>query len=127
MKMNPTYIKLGMLLGGTFMATVAPDVMASGSTSTGTDVAFEDIYTTVSEYTNGYLGKTVAIAIAMIGVIQGMRQQSLWAFVTCIAVAVGLNQLPTIIESLMGAGVDVTLAMAKDAAKDVITGVTLLK
>ena len=75
-------------------AVFAPDVYAGDGGQ-----EFEDVWTTLKDWTQGTLG----IAIVLVGVIIGVARQSLIAFAIGIAGAMGLYQAPTIIEALLTA------------------------
>ena len=89
------------LLGVCFIvgcAVFSPDVYAGDGGQ-----EFEDVWTTLKDWTQGTLGRIIAIAIVLVGVIIGVARQSLIAFAICIAGAMGLYQAPTIIEALLTA------------------------
>lgn len=83
-------------------ATTSAGVGSSGSGLQGRD-AFASIWTTVKNWTEGTLGKVIALAIVLVGIASGIVRQSLMGLVVGIAGGVGLYHAPTIIDSVMGA------------------------
>lgn len=79
-------------------AFFAPDVYAGDGGQ-----EFEDVWTTLKDWTQGTLGRIIAIALVLVGIVFGVASQSLIAFAICIAGAMGLYQSPAIIEALLTA------------------------
>lgn len=79
-------------------AIFAPDVYAGDGGQ-----EFEDVWTTLKDWTQGTLGRIIAIALVLVGIVFGVARQSLIAFAICIAGAMGLYQSPAIIEALLTA------------------------
>lgn len=90
------YLPLLVAVAAIGCAFFAPDVWAGD----GGD-EFEDVWTTLKDWTQGTLGRIIAIALVLVGIIFGVARQSLISFAICIAGAMGLYQAPTIIESLL--------------------------
>ena len=89
------------LLGVCFIigcAVFAPDVYAGDGGQ-----EFEDVWTTLKDWTQGTLGRIIAIALVLVDIVFGVARQSLIAFAICIAGAMGLYQSPAIIEALLTA------------------------
>lgn len=74
----------------------------------GTD--FDAVWTTISDWMQGTLGRVVAGAMVLVGIVGGVVRQSIMAFATGIGGGVGLYNTPKIIESIMSA----TLPSAND-------------
>lgn len=73
----------------------------------GADIdAFEDVWTTIKDWTQGTLGKIIAGAMILVGIIGGVARQSLMAFAVGIAGGMGLNYAPQIIETIMTASIE---------------------
>lgn len=64
---------------------------------------FDDIWMTLSDWIEGTLGRIIAAGIVIVGVVAGIARQSLMAFAIGIAGGMGLYNVPTIIEEIMGA------------------------
>lgn len=80
------------------MTLLAPDAMAGTS---GTE--FDDIWTLLSGWTQGTLGKVIALAMFMVGVASGIVNQSIIAVATGIGGALALYYGPTVIEGVVAA------------------------
>jgi conjugal transfer pilus assembly protein TraA len=64
---------------------------------------FNAVWTTLTDWTQGTLGRIVAGAMILVGIIGGIARQSLMAFAMGIAGGMGLYNTPTIITSIMSA------------------------
>ncbi len=64
---------------------------------------FKDVYTRITAWTTGVMGKTISVGMVLIGIIMGMVRQSLVAFVIGIGAALGLNYTPTLIDNVFAA------------------------
>lgn len=70
----------------------------------GTDNgAFDEVWITLKDWTQGTLGRIVAGSMILVGVVGGIARQSLMAFATGIGGGVGLYNAPEIIETIMTA------------------------
>ena len=69
---------------------------------TGGD-AFTDVWDTLKDWTQGTLGRIVAGAMVLVGIVGGMARQSLMAFALGIGGGMGLYNTPTVVESVMSA------------------------
>lgn len=87
----------GLVLVGLFGAE-----MALAGTTTGTS-PFDTIWTTLTDWMEGTLGRIIAGGMILIGMIAGMVRQSLMAFAIGVGAGVGLYNTPDIVESIMGA------------------------
>lgn len=94
------YVRWGLALAivAIFWALTAGNVMAS----TGSE--FEDLYTLVSGWSTGYLGKTIAICFLLVGLGVGIIRGSVVAAVSALAAGVALLMLPTIVDTMFTAG-----------------------
>ncbi|MBB1465712.1 TrbC/VirB2 family protein [Vibrio sp. SG41-7] len=77
---------------------------------------FDDIWTTITDWTQGTLGRIIAGAMILVGIVGGIARQSLMAFAMGIGGGVGLYNSPTVVESIMTA----TLETADKVAPVVI-------
>lgn len=69
---------------------------------TGGD-AFNDVWTTLKDWTQGTLGRIVAGAMVLVGIVGGIARQSLMAFALGIGGGMGLYNTPTVVESVLSA------------------------
>lgn len=100
------------------MALVAVSVVAPESALAGTGgTEFDTVWTTLTDWMEGTLGKIAAGAMILVGIIAGVARQSLMAFAVGIGGGVGLYNAPTIIDNVMTA----TLENAPAATQAVIT------
>jgi len=91
---------LFLLMGLVAVALVlAPDSVHAGTGGT----AFDDVWTTLKDWTQGTLGRIVAGAMILVGVVGGIARQSLMAFAMGIGGGMGLYNSPTVVESIMSA------------------------
>ena len=89
------------------MALVLGNALASsGATGGGTE--FQDLYNLVLGWTEGLLGKTIAVSAFLIGMIMGVAKQSLWAFAIGILFAAAFAFGPGIIDGVFTAGFDLS-------------------
>lgn len=64
---------------------------------------FEQIWGTLQDWIEGTLGRIIAAAIVVVGIVAGIVRQSLIAFAIGIGGGMGLYNTPAIIEEIMGA------------------------
>ena len=65
--------------------------------------AFPDVWDTLKDWTQGTLGRIVAGAMVLVGIVGGIARQSLMAFALGIGGGMGLYNTPTVVESVMSA------------------------
>ncbi|EKO3705156.1 MULTISPECIES: TraA family conjugative transfer protein [Gammaproteobacteria] len=65
--------------------------------------AFDDVWETLKDWTQGTLGRIVAGAMILVGVVGGIARQSLMAFAMGIGGGMGLYNSPLVVESIMSA------------------------
>jgi len=88
---------------------MVPDAFAGTTSSTGGGsgapggTEFQTLWTTLSEWIQGYLGRIIAISFVVVGLASGILRGSVFGFVLGIASGIGLYLSPTIISSIMGA------------------------
>ena len=88
-----------MALGLVALSLVFSDAAYAG----GGGAEFDDVWATLREWTEGTLGRIVAGAMILVGIIGGIARQSLMAFAMGVAGGMGLYNTPTIIETIMSA------------------------
>nr|WP_242551998.1 TraA family conjugative transfer protein [Photobacterium ganghwense] len=74
------------------------DAMAGNA---GTE--FDDVWTTLKDWTQGSLGRIVAGSMILVGLVGGIARQNIMAFATGIGGGMGLYNSPKIVETVMGA------------------------
>lgn len=83
--------------------SLAYAVTTSGSSeSISSGDAFKSVWETVKAWTEGTLGKVMALAMVLVGVAAGIVRQSLMGLVVGIGGGVGLYNAPKVIDSIMG-------------------------
>ncbi|MBF4318516.1 hypothetical protein EAY30_26975 [Vibrio anguillarum] len=88
---------------------------------TGGD-AFTDVWDTLKDWTQGTLGRIVAGAMVLVGIVGGIARQSLMAFALGIGGGMGLYNTPTVVESVMSA----TLPVVANTQEVIGTTVTAI-
>ena len=76
-----------------------PDQAHAGTGGT----AFDDVWVTLKDWTQGTLGRIVAGSMILVGIVGGIARQSLMAFAMGIGGGMGLYNSPTVVESIMSA------------------------
>jgi conjugal transfer pilus assembly protein TraA len=64
---------------------------------------FQEIYTTLTDWTTGYLGKALAAGLFLTAMAIGIVRQSLMAIVLGIGCAMAVNYTPTILDAVVTA------------------------
>lgn len=64
---------------------------------------FDDVWQTLSGWTQGTLGRIIAGAMVLVGIVGGIARQSLMAFALGVGGGMGLYNTPTVVESVMSA------------------------
>lgn len=95
-------LSIGLL---TIAFLITPEHAHAGTGGT----AFDEVWITIKDWTQGTLGRIVAIAMILVGIVAGISRQNLMGFAMGIGGGMGLYNSPTVIESIMGA----TLAHAE--------------
>jgi conjugal transfer pilus assembly protein TraA len=80
------------------MSVVTPEVMAGTG---GTE--FDTVWTTLTDWMQGTLGKIAAGAMILVGIIAGVARQSIMSFAVGVGGGIGLYNTPTIIDNIMTA------------------------
>ena len=61
------------------------------------------MYTTLTTWVQGDVGKVVAMGMILVGIIAGIARQSLMAFAVGIGAGLGLYNAPTIVDTVFQA------------------------
>lgn len=78
---------------------VAPDLVQAASTSG----PLSDVYTSLTEWSQGNVGKTISLGMILVGIVAGIARQSLMSFATGIGGGLGLYNASTIIDTVFNA------------------------
>jgi len=62
-----------------------------------------DVYTTLTDWSQGTVGKVIALGMILVGITAGIVNQSLMAFAIGIGGGLGLYNSPTIIDTVFSA------------------------
>ena len=91
---------LGVLtLGGALILLLAAGASMAGTTGT----EFQTLYTLLTGWMTGFLGRVVAVIFIIIGVIAGAARQSIMGFVLGVSAGVGMFLAPAIIDNVVTA------------------------
>ena len=77
-------------------ATTLPEIALAG-TGGG---AFDPVWTMLTDWSQGALGRIIAGALILVGIVAGIARQSLMAFAVGIGAGIGLYNAPTVINSI---------------------------
>jgi conjugal transfer pilus assembly protein TraA len=65
--------------------------------------AFDDVWSTLTDWTQGSLGRIIAGSMVLVGIVGGIARQSLMAFALGVGGVMGLYNTPTVVESVLSA------------------------
>ncbi|WP_247887339.1 TraA family conjugative transfer protein [Azospirillum sp. SYSU D00513] len=77
--------------------------------------AFDDVWLTLTDWTQGTLGRIIAGSMVVVGLVSGIARQSLMAFGLGIGGGMGLYNTPDVIETIMTATLPVAVNVATEA------------
>lgn len=86
-----------------FGAVVLSFLLSDAAYAGAGGAEFDEVWDTLRGWTEGTLGRIIAGAIILVGIIAGIARQSLMAFAIGIAGGMGLSYSPEIIETIMTA------------------------
>lgn len=66
-------------------------------------VAFDEVWSTLKDWIQGTLGRVIAGAIILVGIVGGIARQSLMSFAVGVGGGMGLYASPKIVETIMSA------------------------
>lgn len=93
--------KLPDLKGAALGLVVWLQAQTARAASDGSE--FEGLYELVSQWSTGFLGKTIAVAFLLVGLGMGVIRGSVMAVVAAIAAAAALILLPGIVDAMFTA------------------------
>ncbi len=97
---SASWMRVAMIAGSLGMVSA----IVVGSAHAGTQgTEFDSVYTTISGWAQGTLGKIIALAMFITGAAIGVVRQSLLAAVPAIGGALALYAAPTVIGNIMTA------------------------
>ncbi len=102
-------------MGAALFAVAVMVLLVPHFAMAGADTTFDPIWQTVASWIQGSLGRMVAGAFVIIGLVYGAARQSVMGFATGTGAGIGLASSPNIIDNMVSA----TLPAA-DAAHQVI-------
>ncbi|MCK9377429.1 MAG: TrbC/VirB2 family protein [Syntrophobacterales bacterium] len=98
-QLKKAYIFSGIALALFVAGLLIPDLVQAASTSG----PLSDVYTSLTEWTQGNVGKTISLGMILVGIVGGIARQSLMAFATGIGGGLGLYNSSTIIDTVFSA------------------------
>lgn len=104
-RLSMRLMTLGFGVGLLAIGMLQPELALAGD-SGGSDGDFEDIWDTLVDWSQGTLGRTIALAFVLVGLVRGIAQQSVMAFALGVGAGLGLYNAETIVDSIMGATVE---------------------
>ncbi len=90
-------MKKSLVAASLVAAAALPAAVMAGSGGT----EFDGIWTLVTDWTQGSLGRVISGVLVLVGIIGGIARQSLMAFAVGIGGGVGLFYAPTIIDAVV--------------------------
>ncbi len=93
------------------LVVALPDTASAGTGG----AAFDPIWQWLSDNIQGTLGRIIAAAMILVGIVGGIARQSLMAFALGIGGGMGLYNSPPVIESLMSATLPVVSTISTTA------------
>jgi len=78
--------------------TFAPDLAFAGSGG-----PLDSVYSELTTWTEGSVGKTIMLAFILVGIVAGIARQSLLAFAIGIGAGLGLYNAPAIVDTIFTA------------------------
>lgn len=86
------------------IAALAVLVLADPALAAETGSEFSELWTLLSGWCSGFLGKSLAIAFLLVGLAMGVVRGSIVAAAACVGAAVCLLMAPGIIDSMFATG-----------------------
>lgn len=100
-KLNKTAMFAFALMAAAVFA-VAPDSALAGTGG----ASFDPVWTDLKEWMQGTLGRIVAAAIVIVGIIAGVARQSLMAFAIGLFGGFGMYYTPDVLENIVTATIE---------------------
>jgi len=87
-------VRFASFLAFAVMLAIPVVLMAAG----GDGGPLGDVYDSLTDWTQGNIGKVITIACIIVGIVMGVARQSLLAFAIGIGMGLGLYNTPTIVD-----------------------------
>lgn len=97
--MNTQTLAIAAVMGLVLLTAFAPEAAFAGTGGT----EFDDIWTTLTDWMQGTLGRIIAGAFVIVGLVAGVARQSIMAFAIGVGGGLGLYSAPTVIDNVMTA------------------------
>jgi conjugal transfer pilus assembly protein TraA len=98
-QLKKAYLFFALALAMFGVALLFPDLAQAASTSG----PLSDVYTSLTEWSQGNVGKTISLGMILVGIVAGIARQSLMSFATGIGGGLGLYNASTIIDTVFQA------------------------
>ncbi len=98
-QLKKAYLFFVLALAVFGVALLFPDLVQAASTSG----PLSDVYTSLTEWSQGNVGKTISLGMILVGIVAGIARQSLMSFATGIGGGLGLYNASTIIDTVFNA------------------------
>jgi conjugal transfer pilus assembly protein TraA len=95
--------KIKSLMARVGVVSVVAAAASAPAVASTTNTDFDAVFLTLKDWTEGSLGRVLAISMILIGITMGVARQSIMAFAVGIAAGLGLYTAPTVIESVVSA------------------------
>jgi conjugal transfer pilus assembly protein TraA len=99
MKLKNVMKKYGPAAGTAALVAAAPMAVLAGAGGT----EFDSIYTQLTGWTTGTLGKIISLGMILVGLGMGVVRQSIVAVVVGVGGGLALANAPTVIDNIVGA------------------------
>lgn len=110
-QMDKKSLLMAAAMAAAATAVIAPDLVQAGTGGT----EFAGVWTTLTDWVQGTLGRIAAGAFVLVGIIAGVARQSLMAFAVGIGGGVGLYNTPSILDNVLSATLEHVPAAAQAA------------
>lgn len=97
-KVHPDRLKTLLYLG--FLLGIFSDALLAG---TGGSSEFGNIYTLLTGWLQGMLGRILAVTFMLVGLVSGVMRGSMMGLVLGIACGLGVYTAPTVIDNIVTA------------------------
>lgn len=102
----------GVVAGGAVLALATAAVMAPDAAWAGTGGSeLDQVWVTISDFTQGTLGRIIAGLMVIAGLGAGILRGSLGGFISGLGAGIGLYNTPTVLESIVGGALPVMPAV----------------
>lgn len=97
---NNVGIQLALVIMLAAVYTAVPDIAMAGASIGG---PLDDVYTTLTTWTQGSVGKTTMLSFIIVGIVAGIARQSIMAFAVGIGAGLGTYNAPVIVDTVFTA------------------------